>query len=334
MSSGAATVLQLLRSDGGLALSGQVLSEQLHVSRAQVWKHVQSLRSRGYTIEGEAGEGYRLTGVPDRLYPEELQAGLQSRWIGGEIEYFDTIDSTNHRASERARAGVAAGTAIVAEGQTAGRGRLGRSFFSPPHLNLYTSIVLRPTLTTAEAPTLILTAAVAVADSIAEIADDADAVEIKWPNDVLLGGRKTSGILMELSAEATRVDYAVLGIGVNLNVERESFPDEFRDLATSLRSHTGHCVDRLEFTRRLFEKLESALDTHAAEGFGSVRPRFESYFRMVGRSVTVQSGTSPDLTGSVLGITADGALELEAADGATLRVIAGDVTLAKERATH
>ena len=143
-----------------------VASERYGVSRAQVWKHVESLRALGYKIEATPGDGYQLVESPDRLYPEEILAGLETRWLGQDIRYLETTDSTNRVAQELARAGAAHGTAVVAEVQTAGRGRLGRSFFSPPHLNLYTSIVLRPELTTAVAPTWILASAVAVAEAI------------------------------------------------------------------------------------------------------------------------------------------------------------------------
>ena len=228
MKAGPARVLDALRRAGGRTCSGAHLSQDLGVSRAQIWKHVEALRALGYKIEAAAGDGYQLAETPDRLYAEEIQAGLATEWLAREIEWLESTDSTNRVALERAR-----------EGQTAGRGRLGRSFFSPPHLNLYTSIVLRPQLTTAEAPALILASAVAVAEAVAESVDDPDDVEIKWPNDVLLGGLKTSGILMELGAEATRVAFLVLGIGVNLNVDRQTFPEEFRPLATSLSSHTG-----------------------------------------------------------------------------------------------
>jgi BirA family biotin operon repressor/biotin-[acetyl-CoA-carboxylase] ligase len=247
-----------------------------------------------------------------------------------EIEYFDQLDSTNLRAQQRAREGAAAGAAIVAECQTAGRGRLGRSFFSPAYSNLYTSVVLRPKLTTSEAPTLILASAVAVADAVGQVLGTREEIEIKWPNDVLLGGLKTSGILMEMSAEATRVDYAVLGIGVNLNLERETFPSEFRHLATSLRSHCGRKVDRADFTRRLFSRLEEVLDIHAELGFAAIRELFESYFRMRGRSVRVVEMNGEEQPGIARGISADGALEIETPSGEIRRVIAGDVTLAKE----
>jgi BirA family biotin operon repressor/biotin-[acetyl-CoA-carboxylase] ligase len=327
---GPARVLEALRRAGGESRSGEALSAEQGISRAQVWKHVEALRARGYTIEACAGDGYRLTAAPDRLYPEEIRDGLRTRGLGHEIHWFEEIDSTNRVALDLARSGAAHGVAVVAEAQTAGRGRLGRSFFSPPHANLYTSIVLRPAVTTAEAPAWILASAVAVAETVAEWLDDPGDAEIKWPNDVLIGGRKTCGILMELGAEATRVAWLVLGIGVNLNVPRESFPESFRDLATSLASHTGRRIDRVPFARRLYENLEAILDACAREGFAGVRPRFETRFHMRGRCVSVRDLDGGVRTGTVAGIDADGALRLRPERGPELRVVAGDVTLARE----
>jgi len=330
--SGPARVLEALRRAGGETCSGAALSERLGVSRAQVWKDVESLRALGYKIEASPGDGYRLVESPDRLYPEEILAGLETRWLARDIRYIETTDSTNRAAQELARAGAAHGTAVVAEVQTAGRGRLGRSFFSPPHLNLYTSIVLRPELTTAAAPTWILASALAVAEAIEQAVQDPDAIEIKWPNDVLLGGLKTSGILMELGAEATRVAFLVLGIGVNLNVQREDFPQEFRHLATSLASHTGRRIDRVAFARLLYTALERSLDRCASAGFESLRPAFDARFRMVGRRLRVRDLAGAEVLGVALGIDADGALRVRRDDGAEIRVVAGDVTIVKEEA--
>ena len=305
------------------------MSEQLGVSRAQIWKHVERLRGRGYTIEGERGGGYLLTSRPDRLYPEELQAGLGNLWLAKDIHYFDSTDSTNRVAFDLAREGAEHGTAVVAEGQTAGRGRLRRSFFSPQYLNVYTSIVLRPQLDTAQAPTLIPSAAIAVADAIANSLSDPDCVAIKWPNDILLSGLKTSGILMELSAEATQIDFVILGIGVNLNIERSELPEEFRDRATSLRSHEGKTIDRAAFVRQLYTCLEEVLDLHAQKGFTALLPRYDARFSMKGQQVQVSGVDGSTLLGTARGIAEDGALELERDDGEVLRVIAGDVTLVR-----
>ncbi len=332
MSEGVRQVLATLRAAQGEARSGEALSSALGVSRAQIWKHVSALRRRGYGIEGEPGGGYRLESLPDRLYPDELSHGRDHRWLGSAIEHLEETDSTNRVAMERGRGGAPHGFAVVAEGQTAGRGRLGRSFYSPANLNLYTSVVLRPDVLVSDASTLILAAGVAVADAVAHAVGDDDAVSIKWPNDVQLGGLKTSGILLELAAEETRVDFVVMGIGVNLNVDRSDFPDEFRHLATSLRSHLGAPVDRVAFTRRLFDTLEDALDAHASGGFEALRPRFDRRFRMPGERVEVRGvgAAEPEvMRGVVRGLAPDGALELEDEAGRIQRVLAGDVTIVK-----
>jgi BirA family biotin operon repressor/biotin-[acetyl-CoA-carboxylase] ligase len=328
---GPARVLDALRRAGGRPCSGETLSARQGVSRSQIWKDVEALRGRGYVIEATPGGGYHLAGVPDRLYPEEIGAHLVTRWLARDLRWFDSIDSTNRLALELAREGAGHGTTVVAEAQTAGRGRLGRSFYSPPHANLYTSIVLRPDLTTAQAPTWILASAVAVAEAVDQTLGGGGDVEIKWPNDVLLGGLKTSGILMELGAEATRVSFLVLGIGVNLNVDRETFPDEFRAHATSLASHLGRRIDRIRFAARLYNALEEVLDTCAERGFEAVRPRFEGRFRMKGRPVRVLEPGGTTLEGVAAGIDPDGALRVRRPDGQETRLVAGDVTILREK---
>jgi BirA family biotin operon repressor/biotin-[acetyl-CoA-carboxylase] ligase len=328
VSTAPARVLEALRAAGTGPVSGEALSARLGVSRAQVWKHVEALRGRGYCIEGEPGGGYRLRGTPDRLYPEELLPGLATRWLARDYHHLESTDSTNRVALELARAGAGHGTTVVAEGQTAGRGRLGRRFFSPPHRNLYTSIVLRPALALREAPALVLAAAVAVAETVAAQLDDTDAVAIKWPNDVLVGGRKACGILMELHAEAARVAFLILGIGVNLNVTPDEFPEELRATATSLAACAGQAVDRVAFARRLYGTLEEVLDRFAAGGFEALRPRFERFFRMAGSRVEVGDGEgATPRRGVALGVDADGTLRLRGDDGRVLRVLAGDVRL-------
>lgn len=299
------------------------------MSRTQVWKHVETLRGLGYAIEGARGGGYKLTDAPDRLYAEELLPGLRTRWLARHLHHFEETDSTNRVALELAREGAAHGTAVIAEGQTAGRGRLGRSFFSPPRCNLYTSILLRPQISTALAPTLILACAVGVAEAVADEVGDRDRVDVKWPNDVQIDGKKTSGILVELGAEATRVAFCVVGIGVNLNVDPAEFPDEFRKRATSLSAACGRRIDRVAFTQRLYAALEDVLDAHAKGGYAEIRPRFDALFRMTGRRVRVRDLDGSETDGLVSGVDDDGALRLETPDGASIRVVAGDVTLVK-----
>jgi BirA family biotin operon repressor/biotin-[acetyl-CoA-carboxylase] ligase len=329
VSAGPVRVLDALRRAGDRPCSGEALSQEYGISRAQVWKDVETLRARGYRIEAEPGGGYRLCGAPDRLYPEEIQHGLATRWLGHAIHYFDETDSTNRVATDLARAGASHGTVVVAEGQTAGRGRLGRRFHSPPYLNLYTSIVLRPELELPDAPAWTLASAVAVADAVAQTLEDENAVEIKWPNDVLVDGQKACGILLELAAEATRVAFLVLGIGVNLNVDPATFPEEFRAGATSLCARTGRPIDRAAFARALFTRLERVLDACAASGFRGILPLFEARFRMRGRRVRVRDMGGSESEGLVHGIDEDGALRLVLANGEPARFLAGDVTIAK-----
>jgi BirA family transcriptional regulator, biotin operon repressor / biotin---[acetyl-CoA-carboxylase] ligase len=269
--------------------------------------------------------------LPEALTPERILDGLGTRWLGRSLHCLEETDSTMRVASELARQGAPSGTAILAERQTAGRGRLGRSFHSPARRNLYVTFLVRPDVTAAEAPAHVLAAAIAVADAVAGATGSRDDVEIKWPNDVLLGGLKVAGILLELGSAGTRVDHLAIGIGVNLNVLREELPDEFRERATSLRSHLGKPVDRAKFTRRLCEALEPLLERCEQRGFAGVLPAFESWFRMTGRHVRV-AGLGGDVReGVVLGVDAEGALRLAAAHG-EIRVVAGDVTLLKEPA--
>lgn len=327
------SVLEALKSAGPDACSGQVLSSRLGVSRAQIWKHVSTLRKNGYAIEGIAGGGYRFQRAPDRLYPQEIEPLLETRWLGRSLHHFEEVDSTNRIAHQLATEGAPHGTAVIAECQTAGRGRLGRSFFSPAHLNLYTSIVLRPKIETVVAPTLLLAAGIAVAEAVDQTLPDQENLEIKWPNDILIGGLKTSGILMEMVAEENRVRFAVLGIGVNLNTDPTSFPADFRDRATSLKACSKRPIDRAKFTALLYARLESVLDDHERGGLQLIRPRFENYFHMKGRRIEVSESDGGHLAGTALGVASNGALLIETDLGERKRLLAGDVTLQGNHST-
>lgn len=266
------------------------------------------------------------------LTAERLAPALETRWLGRSIEWLAVTDSTMRVAARLGSDGAAHGMAVIADEQQAGRGRLGRSFHSPAGANLYTSILLRPTPPSGLAPTLVLAAGVAVAECVAGWLGEDARVDLKWPNDVRIDGKKTSGILVELASEGSRPAFAVLGIGVNLNVDPESFPAEFRTRATSLSAATGAAVDRAAFTARLFGTLEDVLDLHAHQGFSGIRPRFEHWFRMTGSRVRVQEPGGQRLDGEVTGVDGDGALRLATAGGGEHRVLAGEVTLATEGA--
>ena len=263
------------------------------------------------------------------LTAEALRPGLDTVWLAREIHWLERTDSTMRVAADFAARGAAHGTAVIAEEQSAGRGRLGRSFHSPPRANLYTSILLRPTPPGLLAPTLVLAAGVAVAECVASCLGAPGRVDLKWPNDVRIDRKKTSGILVELASDAVRPPWAVLGIGVNLNVDPESFPAEFRSRATSLSAVSGKPVDRVAFAQALFGTLERVLDLHGSQGFAGVRPRFDAWFRMGGQEVRVLEPGGGALEGVVAGVDPDGALRLRSGGGER-RVLAGEVTLLHE----
>jgi BirA family biotin operon repressor/biotin-[acetyl-CoA-carboxylase] ligase len=318
---GEGRIVAWLRAARG-PLSGEELARRLGCSRAAVWKRIAVLRRRGYRIAGQRASGYTLAAVPDRLGPAELAPHLRGAWR--DVHWLAETDSTQRVARDLARAGAAEGTTVIAERQTAGRGRLGRTWHSPAGQNLYCSVVLRPPLEPAAVPQLGLVVGVAVAAAVAEATGLRPA--IKWPNDVLLGGRKVCGILTEMEAEVERVHHVIAGIGVNLNLEARAFPRDLRRKATSLRIATGRRVDRAAFTAGLLAALEARYGRFLTGGFPSVRSEWESYSALTGRSVVV-AAPGDEVGGRVLGLDADGALRVRRADGSVARIVAGEVTV-------
>src|SRR5262249_44458087 len=243
-------------------VSGAALARRLGCSRAAVWKRIAALRERGYRITARRSAGYVLAGAPDRIGPAELAPHLTGTWRT--VHWFAEVDSTMRVARDLARGGATEGTVVIAEAQTAGRGRLGRQWHSPAGTNLYCSIILRPPVAPPAVPQLALVAGVAAADAIA--ASTGERPAIKWPNDVLLRGRKVVGILTEMDAEVERVGHVVAGIGVNLNAPAASFPRALRAKAGSLLSLTGRRVDRAAFAARLLAAFEGCYARLLAAG--------------------------------------------------------------------
>jgi BirA family transcriptional regulator, biotin operon repressor / biotin---[acetyl-CoA-carboxylase] ligase len=265
-----------------------------------------------HTSQAECGGPYRAiaSGIPGR--------------IGCDIRYFHEVDSTQRVAAALAEQGADQGTVVIAERQTAGRGRLGRSWHSPPGVNLYMTVILRPRMSLAAVPQLSLVAGVAVAEALETIAPKL--VALKWPNDVWLAGRKAGGIIAEAVTDASQERLSVLlGIGLNLNLRWEEIPPELRDKATSVLITTAREVDRVQFAAKLLSMLE--LRYHEAEfgGFAAVRAVYERYFALNGRRVTVIDG-SKTTSGVVRCLDSDGALILDSKDG-PLRILTGDVSL-------
>jgi BirA family biotin operon repressor/biotin-[acetyl-CoA-carboxylase] ligase len=332
-SSTADRILEMLR-EAKRPVRGPEIAGRLGISRAAVWKHVHRLIAAGYTIARTRtpgdGRGYRLEAAPDRLLPAEVYARLSTARFGRTIHHFESTDSTQRHAMELARRGAAEGEVVIAEAQTGGRGRLGRSFFSPPWVSLYASIILRPRIPPSRAPQITLVAGLAVAEAVEAHAGARPG--IKWPNDVWLGDRKVSGILTEMEAEADRVLFVVSGIGVNLNVPKTGFPPELRTTATSILAATGRRVDRRQFAADLLASFERLYDEFVTRGFAALRERWEARSLLTGRQVTVE-GSGERATGRVIGIADDGSLRVRTAAGEVSRVVSGDVTLIRKART-
>lgn len=251
---------------------------------------------------------------------ERLRRERAGARIGHTIDYFESIGSTNDRARDLAAGGAPEGVVVIAEMQTRGRGRLGRRWESPAYRNLYMSVLLRPSITPESVPSIGLTAGLATAETVARWAPQA---RIKWPNDVLLDGRKTAGILTEAHDGTAAV---VAGIGVNLNMTADELPEELRDKATSLAAVTGRTVDRTAFTLALLSQLEECYGLLCNTGFAALRQRWEDLSCLNGRHIRV-SGAGTEQEGTVIGLDADGTLLLRSAGGEEVRVVAGDVTV-------
>ena len=268
------------------------------------------------------GPGISRTPPGAALHVARLHGLLGGDRLGSSVHYFEEISSTNTYARELAEHGAAEGEIVIAESQTHGRGRLGRRWESPPRRNLYLSVILRPKLPPRFAPQITLTAAVALAETVAAFLPRPPT--IKWPNDILFDGKKLAGILTEAACDAQRVDYVILGIGLNVHYRVEAMPEELRRRATSLADLAGENVSRESVLVRLIQDLDRCYGELEATGFEALRPRWEAHFGLRGRCVRVQLGDRA-ITGRALGIDREGALLVEDEHGQTRTIVAGDV---------
>ena len=317
------TVIDILRDNPGF-VSGEAMSAKLGISRNAVHKHVKSLRARGYQILGVSRRGYRLEDEPCRLSMGHITDRTEKSAFGRSFRYFDEIESTNVETKALANSGAPEGTVVIAECQTAGRGRLGRRWVSPAGKGLLFSVLLRPTLPMEEAHLLTLVAAAAAATAIEALSGAA--VKIKWPNDLFIGDRKVGGILMEVSGEQDEVEWVVVGIGVNVNTEYSELPVALRRTATSLKMVTGHEVDRSDLLASLLLALESHYADAASGGFERALSAFRERDYLISRSVSVQTREGP-VVGEASGIDERGALLVQLPQRRIRRFHSGDVSL-------
>ncbi|MDF1565833.1 MAG: biotin--[acetyl-CoA-carboxylase] ligase [Deltaproteobacteria bacterium] len=317
-------VLGLLSDALGEFLSGEVLSAKLGLAPTEVYRQIESLRAQGYRIDSRGRAGYRLVSVPDRLTPLEIEPFLTTHDLGRELHHRAVIDSTNALANILASEGAFHGEAVVAEHQSEGRGRRGRTWISPPEQNIYLSVILRPDLPALRAPELTFVAGVAIAESLRTAFNLP--VDLKWPNDLLVNGLKLAGILTELSASGDRIGYVVLGLGLNVNMEAADFPAEIASTATSLRIELGQPLDRPLLCAALLSSLEVWYDRWLEEGFGPVREMWQALSATLQRPVRIHLGDDVQgFDGVAEGIDERGSLLVRRANGVLERVVAGEV---------
>jgi len=316
------TILSLFNQAADGFVSGAQISAELGVSRTAVWKHIRSLRQAGYKIEAIPSRGYQLVQSPDILVPEAILAGLDCRRIGSRVCCLDVADSTNLQACRFGDDGESEGLVVIADQQRSGKGRMGRRWESPAGVNLYASILLRPAILPFDAPQLTFLSAVAVCRAILTVTGLK--ATVKWPNDVLLNGKKVAGLLNEMSAETDRVHYVVLGIGVNLNMQEDQFPGDLRYPATSLAIAKEGPVSRLDFARALLREIDAWYQVFLQQGSGPVLDAWVRLCDMNGKAVRVDCNEL-EIEGIMTGLADDGALLVRTATGKMERVYAGDV---------
>jgi len=321
-------LLALLSDSPMLVISGEKIASEIGVSRTTVWRWITRLRELGVRVKGHLSSGYHIERVPDILVPNILRRRLAGTPFAKRIHHYFKVDSTNRVALELGQQGEPHGALVVAEEQSAGRGRSGRVWFSEKSAGIYVSILLRPQLTPVQAPALTLAAGLAALDAIAE--QSGLATDIRWPNDVLLNGKKLCGILTEMYAEPDRIRFVVVGIGLNVN--HAKMPSAITGIATSLRIETGRVHERVELLLRLLHRFESYYNQLCTSGPAPIVARFlEVSSYATGKRVRVTAAQETFLC-TTAGLDPTGLLRVKRDDGRVDTLLAADISEATDAA--
>ena len=314
-------LLTLLTDNAMIVISGAKMAREIGVTRSTVWRWVEKLRALGVKVKGHARTGYQIERIPDVLVPQLLRRRLHGTAFAKRIYHFFKVDSTNNVALRLGHEGEPHGAVIIAEEQTAGRGRVGRTWHSERTSGIYVTVLLRPGISPIQAPLITLLAGLAARDAVVE--QTGLVPDIRWPNDLLLHGKKFCGILTEMHAEPDRIQFVIVGIGLNVNHTR--MPEELAPIATSLRMETGRGHSRLELMIKLLRHLHRYYNQFLTEGAAPILGRFaevSSYAR--GKRVRISTATET-YVGTTAGLEANGLLRIVRDDGRTQVVLSGDV---------
>lgn len=315
-------ILRLLRSADGY-ISGQELCNRFGVSRTAVWKAINQLKEAGYEIEAQQNKGYRLMAAPDLMTEAEIKSLMHTEWVAKEVLYFDTIDSTNTKAQELAEKGYQSGTLVVADKQESGKGRRGRSWVSPSGTGIFMTLMIKPDINPNNASMLTLVAALAVAKAITSVTGE-EAL-IKWPNDIVVNGKKVCGILTEMNAQFDYINHIVVGIGIN--VHNESFPEEISQMASSLTIEAGgKRFHRAQIIAETMSYFEQYYDTFLkTQDLSALVREYDELLVNRNKSVRVLDPKEP-FDGKAMGITPKGELIVDTWESRKL-VSSGEVSV-------
>ena len=316
-----AAILKILRETGDY-VSGQEICEKLGVSRTAVWKVIRQLQEEGYQVDAARSRGYRIIDGPDVMTAEEVESLLDTEWAGKPVVYYPETDSTNIRIRHLGDEGAPHGTLAVADRQTAGRGRRGRTWESPGGSCIYMSILLRPDLAPEKAPMLTLVMACGVAEGIMDCADVK--VQIKWPNDIIVSGKKLAGILTEMSTQVDYINHVTVGVGINVNVQ--NFPEEIQT-ATSLLSETGTQTKRAPVIAAVMKHFEENYKIFMqTEDMSGLMKKYSSLLVNQDREVLILEKDA-EYKAYAEGINQKGELVVRREDGAVENICAGEVSV-------
>lgn len=318
-------VLLALKEKNGEWLSGELLSESLNVSRTTVWNQIKALLAEGYEVESSPKKGYRLSSPPDILSAAEVCPELTTKVFGQtDYLYYQEIDSTNNQARSLASKGYPEGTVVVADMQTAGRGRRGRSWHSPSSQGIYMSVILRPLLPLKEMSRISLLTAVAVAETLEEELNLS--ARIKWPNDILINNKKVAGILSEAVTDMDGIEYIVVGIGLNISNRLQDFPSDFRTAATSAYVEDARPVSRVQVLQGLLARLERHYFDLLAGSFEGILLKGKSLSLIIGQELRLDT-INGFLVGQALDIDENGFLLVRDQSGIVHTIFSGEVTI-------
>ncbi len=311
------------KADGDF-LSGQKISEYIGCSRTAVWKHIEDLRKEGYELEAVRRRGYRITKKPDKISSNEIQLGLQTNAMGRNIHFAEEVTSTQKIAQTLAAEGAQEGTIVVADKQTNGRGRMARSWYSPSGTGIWMSMIIRPNIPINNTPQLTLLTAVAIVQAIEE--ETTLKPDIKWPNDILVNGKKLVGILTELQAEADQVHSVIIGTGINVNQLEDHFPEELRSIATSIYIESGELCERSKLIQSILLKFEALYSLYLSKGFIPIKLLWESYAISLNKVIHART-INGVIEGKAIGIDNDGALLIETDENGIERIYSADIEI-------